>query len=140
MINLDENSETYLPQPYIPSTPAYLGLDNCYKPEILEPDMDLSKRTLLCHDGSYESLMGDYRDNARLELEKQIYDSINSNFRDGLPILIKQKFYIVWISYSIYTNSILLVIFLKYFLFKEGSFLQNNLFVWFGVALSCPIV
>ena len=92
MINLDENSETYLPQPYIPSTPAYLGLDNCYKPEILEPDMDLSKRTLLCHDGSYESLMGDYRDNARLELEKQIYDSINSNFRDGLPILIKQKY------------------------------------------------
>lgn len=92
LINDDEDDELYLKEPYIPSTPAYLGLDNCYKPEILQPNMDLKKTTLLCHDGSYESLAGDYRDNTRLVLEQEIYNSINSDFKDGLPTIIKQKY------------------------------------------------
>ena len=92
LINLDETSDYYLQQPYIPSTPAYLGLDNCYKPRIIEKDDTLTNNVLLCHDGSYESASNDYRDKARLELEMQIYNSINDDFKDGLPSIIKQKY------------------------------------------------
>lgn len=92
LINLDEDDQNYLKSPYIPATPAYLGLDNVYKPEVLEPNMDLTKKALLCHDGSYEFLSDDYSDDARIFIEEQIYDSVPEEFKKGLPTLIKQKY------------------------------------------------
>ena len=93
LINLDDEDENYLVEPYIPSTPAYLGLDNCYKPQIIYPlSNDLRKKVLLCHDGSYQNLFNDYRDEAYITLENAIYDSINIRFKEGLPIIIKQKY------------------------------------------------
>lgn len=93
LINLNEDDEDYLKYPYIPATPAYLGLDNCYKPEFISKDnLGLSQDVLLCHDGSYSMISGNYSDKALLELEEQIYESINDDFKKGLPKLIKQKY------------------------------------------------
>ena len=94
LINLNEDDEEYLKYPYIPATPAYLGLDNCYKPQFLPKDEEhgLTKDVLLCHDGSYSMISDNYSDKALLELEEQIYQSINEDFKNGLPKIIKQKY------------------------------------------------
>ena len=71
---------------YIPATPAYLGLDKCYEPKIIVMEENPSRpNVLLCHDGSYTRLFNDYRDNALLVMERAIYESIPSKFKDGLP-------------------------------------------------------
>ena len=58
---------------YIPATPAYLGLDSCYKPQIIVFEENANKpKVLLCHDGSYQMLFNDYRDEALLEIETAI--------------------------------------------------------------------
>lgn len=76
---------------YIPATPAYLGIDNCYKPRITTVEDEVNGNTvLLCHDGSYQMLFGDYRDNALLEIENQIYQSISQEFIEK-PIFNKYK-------------------------------------------------
>lgn len=77
---------------YIPATPAYLGIDNCYKPEIitLEESPDKSQ-VLLCHDGSYTILFNDFRDEALLRIEQAIYDSIPSKWKKTLPVYNKFK-------------------------------------------------
>lgn len=78
---------------YIPSTPAYLGLDNCYEPKIIEISTPTSYQSvLLCHDGSYTPLFNDYRDNALLEMEKYIYNSILDKFKTSFPYYNKFKF------------------------------------------------
>lgn len=67
---------------YIPATPAYLRLDNCYKPRITTVEgKEDGNLVLLCHDGSYQMLFNDYRDEALLELENQIYESIKQKER-----------------------------------------------------------
>lgn len=78
---------------YIPSTPAYLGLDICYEPKIIVMDNNPSKPSvLLCHDGSYTRLFNDYRDNALIAMERAIYDSIPNKFKQGLPNYNKFKY------------------------------------------------
>lgn len=80
----------YFGNVYIPATPAYLGLDKSYKPKIISLDNitinGSSPMFLLCHDGSYEDLYNDYRDNALIELETKIYESIDETWRGGLPV------------------------------------------------------
>ena len=92
LINQDEEDINYLPYLYIPATPAYLGLDNCYEPKIIDKSIDLKDNVLLCHDGSYAQIYHDYRDNALLEMEKEIYDSIPLDIKEHLPAIIKQKY------------------------------------------------
>lgn len=78
---------------YIPATPAYLGLDVCYKPQIVILEENINKpKVLLCHDGSYQMLFGDYRDNALLEIENAIYNSILDKFKNSLPRMNKLEF------------------------------------------------
>lgn len=67
---------------YIPATPAYLGLDLCYKPSIVTLEND--QTALLCHDGSYMVLFHDYRDNALLAMETAIYNSISDKFKNNI--------------------------------------------------------
>ena len=76
---------------YIPATPAYLGIDNCYKPEIITLDNQNKSTVLLCHDGSYTQLFNDYRDNALLRMEQAIYDSIPLKWKTTLPVYNKYK-------------------------------------------------
>lgn len=77
---------------YIPATPAYLGIDNCYKPAIITlEDNPLKPNVLLCHDGSYTVLFNDYRDSALLRMEQAIYDSIPSKWKNSLPVYNKFK-------------------------------------------------
>ena len=92
LINKDEDDVYYLPELYIPSTPAYLGLDNCYKPRFLEKTSELKDSVLLCHDGSYAKIYHDYRDEALLEIEEEIYNSIPLTIKEHLPCIIKQKY------------------------------------------------
>ena len=83
----------YYGECYIPATPAYLGLDKCYKPEIVEVNENFkTQEMLLCHDGSYTSLFGDYRDKALLFLEEMIYESIPSKWKEAHPYYNKYKF------------------------------------------------
>lgn len=78
---------------YIPATPAYLGLDCYYKPEIVVFEENVNKpNVLLCHDGSYQMLFGDYRDEALLEIETAIYNSILEKFKNAVPIYNKLEF------------------------------------------------
>lgn len=78
---------------YIPATPSYLGLDKCYKPEIVEVNsLTKTTRMLLCHDGSYEELFNDYRDAALLRMEEAIYDSIPSKWKNSMPVYNKYKY------------------------------------------------
>lgn len=78
---------------YIPATPAYLGLDKVYVPEIVTLESNPNKpQVLICHDGSYEEVYGDFRDEILLTLELEIYDSINSRWKDGLPIWNNYKY------------------------------------------------
>lgn len=74
---------------YIPSTPSKLGANNVYIPKI---EIDYSYATpaevLIGHDGSKTITYGDYRDQLLLELEKRIYNSIKSKYRNDhiLPL------------------------------------------------------
>ena len=78
---------------YIPSTPAYLGIDKSYKPEISVLESSPNKPyVLICHDGSYEETYGDFRDSILLRIEEEIYDSINSKWKNGLPIWNNYKY------------------------------------------------
>lgn len=94
---------------YIPSTPAYLRLDNCYKPRIttVEENKD-GNSVLLCHDGSYQVLFNDYRDEALLEMENQIYESILVKERPTYNIykVIPGKFRTTDYSYDEYISII----------------------------------
>ena len=67
---------------YIPATPAYLGLDKCFKPSIIEVN---NVRMLECHDGALDTLYGDYRDSILLTFEQNIYSSILGRFKVNLP-------------------------------------------------------
>jgi hypothetical protein len=96
---------------YIPATPAYLGLDLCYEPKITTVDDEDGKATvLLCHDGSYQILFGDYRDSALLEMERQIYNSIPATFKEvpdfNKYTIIPGKFRTTDYSYEEYRNHI----------------------------------
>lgn len=70
---------------YIPSTPAYLGIDNIYKPMIIQLEEGNKPFVLLNHDGSYTKLFNDFRDSALLRIEEAIYNSVEPNWKDGLP-------------------------------------------------------
>lgn len=78
---------------YIPATPAYLGLDSCYKPQIIVFEENANKpKVLLCHDGSYQMLFNDYRDEALLGIETAIYNSILDKFKNSLPLYNKLEY------------------------------------------------
>ena len=141
LINLNDEDEAYLKETYIPSTPAYLGLDNCYIPEIIYPNSnDLRRKVLLCHDGSYQALDNDYRDETKLELEKQIYNSINSRFKDNLPSIIKQKYIPGKFRHTDYTYDEYIQLYIPLFekwcvendvdYSNNDTFIEDNTFTW----------
>ena len=78
---------------YIPATPAYLGLDKTYYPELVILESNPDKPTVLvCHDGSYEQTYGDFRDVIMMTLELEIYETINKRWRDSLPVWNNYKY------------------------------------------------
>jgi len=75
---------------FIPATSAFLGLSSAYKPEIFnDTSLVTPVDRLRCHDGSIVDLYGNFRDNALLEFENRIYDSINSKFLTIRPLFNK---------------------------------------------------
>jgi len=65
----------------IPPTPTKLGLYPKFKPAIIVDDTYLeAQEVILGHDGSYTPVYGDYRDDAILELETRIYNSIKVEY------------------------------------------------------------
>jgi len=72
---------------YIPATPAYLGIEKSFKPAFEVVDFGTKNPTMLIgHDGSYNETYGDFRDSILFALEERIYESINSKWKDGLPL------------------------------------------------------
>lgn len=71
---------------YIPATPSVLGMIPCVKPRV-------EGKYLIGHDGS-ETLLpfGDWRDEAYIELENMIYDSINEEFKESVGTIPLQKY------------------------------------------------
>lgn len=76
----------------IPSTPSKLGLWKTYRPRIesdntqATPLKNMSPSYIIGHDGSRTPIYGDIRDVFLLELEKRIYNSICSEFKnDYIP-------------------------------------------------------
>ncbi len=70
---------------YIPSTPAYLGITNCYQPRIEEFKAYVKAdkpMVIVGHDGSIVKTTGTVKDLVLLRLETLIYDSINPKFKD----------------------------------------------------------
>lgn len=115
---------------YIPSTPAFLGLDNCYEPRITTvEDANTGKMVLLCHDGSYQMLFNDYRDNALLEMEKQIYQGISTKFKEkpcfNKFAIIPGKFRTTDYTYEEYRN-ILTPFFEKWCGENNYQYMDNN--------------
>ena len=83
------DEETY----YVPSSPAYLGLDKVYKPDFVTVESNPNKPIVLqCHDGSYGQLNGDFRDSVLLQLEERIYNSIVGEWKEGLPVWNNYKY------------------------------------------------
>ena len=80
------NGVTYLLENgYIPATPAYLGITNCYQPTIKIWEEFLSNnkpKIIIGHDGSYVKASNTVKDLILLRFEKLIYDSINPKFKD----------------------------------------------------------
>ena len=70
---------------YIPATPAYLGIANCYEPKIKVYDEYLGEvkpKVIVGHDGSLTKAYNNVKDLFILRLEKLIYASINTKFKD----------------------------------------------------------
>lgn len=66
---------------YIPSTPSKLGTYSVYLPRIeLDATYVVPTNVIIGHDGSKTIAYGDYRDQLLLELEKRIYNFIQSKF------------------------------------------------------------
>ncbi len=68
---------------YIPSTPTKLGMYPTYIPGIeIDYSYAIPTSVLIGHDGSKTILFGDYRDTLLLELERRIYNGIQTKFRN----------------------------------------------------------
>lgn len=68
---------------FIPPTPSFLGLYKIIEPYIANDGATESNiLSIFCHDGSIIPAYGDIRDDVILNLEKRIYDSINSTFKE----------------------------------------------------------
>jgi hypothetical protein len=68
---------------YIPSTPSKLGTYPTYIPRIeLDTSYVIPTNVVIGHDGSKTIAFGDYRDMLLLELERRIYNGIQSKFRN----------------------------------------------------------
>jgi hypothetical protein len=70
---------------YIPSTPAYLGIADCFEPRIEVFDAYFTENkpsVLIGHDGSYTKTTGTIKDLILLRFETLIYNSINSSFKN----------------------------------------------------------
>jgi len=67
---------------YIPSTPTKVGAYQTYVPRIeLDTTFVTPTNVIIGHDGSKTIAYGDYRDILLLELEKRIYNSLQSRYR-----------------------------------------------------------
>ena len=76
---------TILDNAYIPSTPAYLGVANCYEPRIEEwkgYTLDIKPSVIVGHDGSLTRATHSVKDLYLLRLETLIYQSIENKFKD----------------------------------------------------------
>ena len=81
---------------YIPSTPAYLGIANCYQPRFTEfTDYIKADKpiVLVGHDGSYTRTTGTIKDLLLKRFEELIYDSIQTKFKDTKCGINTLKFY-----------------------------------------------
>lgn len=84
------NGVTYiLENAYVPSTPAYLGIANCYQPKIAEyTDFPRNEKifVIIGHDGSYTkcSEIPTVENMMLLRMEELIYDSIQTSFKDKI--------------------------------------------------------
>lgn len=70
---------------YIPATPAYLGIANCYEPRIRVYEEYVGKdkpKVIVGHDGSLIKAYDNVKDLFVLRLETLIYSSINTKFKD----------------------------------------------------------
>lgn len=77
---------------YIPSTPAKLGTAGTFLPRIeLDTSYAIPTTVIIGHDGSKTIAYDDYRDQLLLELEKRIYNGIQSKFSSeyALPLRIE---------------------------------------------------
>lgn len=80
---------------YIPSTPSYLGIANCYEPRIAEfSDYygEEKPNIIIGHDGSIKSAFGNIKDDILLRFETLIYASINKDFKERKCGINSQKF------------------------------------------------
>lgn len=76
---------TIMENAYIPSTPAYLGVANCYEPRIdvwEDFTTDEKPTVVIGHDGSLYRATGSVKDLFVLRLEELIYQSIENKFKD----------------------------------------------------------
>ena len=103
---------------YIPSTPAYLGISNCYKPRIELfknhfKNEDIS--IIICHDGSFKNVTGTIKDYIYLRLETLIYESINVKFKDKINGINRYSFYPGKFRKTIYTRKNILDVYSQHF-------------------------
>lgn len=68
---------------FIPATPAWLGIAPLYKPYITTIN---DTKLIVGHDGSLTNAFDDYRDNAILEFENAIYNSVLPEISQKNPI------------------------------------------------------
>ncbi len=80
------------PAAYIPSTPSKLGTYSVFVPRIeTDNSYAVPKDVIIGHDGSKTVAYGDYRDQLLLELERRIYNLIQTKYRDDyyLPLRVQ---------------------------------------------------
>lgn len=124
------NGVTYLVEnAYIPSTPAFLGISNCYEPKESIVYTDYPKDTkfnvIVGHDGSYIKESSVMIENRLLyRLETLIYDSIQNNFKDKISGIVLQKYIPGKFRNSVYTRKEYLD---TYSTFVEEWLLKNKL-------------
>lgn len=76
---------TIMENAYIPATPAYLGISNCYEPRIEDWEgytLDVKPSVVVGHDGSLTRASHSVKDLFLLRLEQLIYQSIENKFKD----------------------------------------------------------
>jgi len=77
---------------YIPSTPSKLGTYPSFLPRIeLDATYVVPTNVIIGHDGSKTIAYNDYRDSLLLELERRIYNGIQSKFRNEYYVPLREE-------------------------------------------------